>query len=113
MGLSFINGFRAPVSICLLWYNPACSPPWRKTGWWNLAPGQSVQVLSGALNSRYYYFHAIASDSSYWGEPGRQILVTNSRFDTCLNGILEPSYNVAFKEIDTGPYSDYALTLTA
>src|SRR5579862_5137313 len=39
------------ISVSLLIYDPGCQPsgqPWRKTGWWNLNPGQSI--LPSALN---------------------------------------------------------------
>jgi uncharacterized membrane protein len=112
MGLSFVNRYSSGVSVCLLWYNRSCGEkPWRKSGWWNLGVGQGVQVLTGNLNSRYYYFYARAADGAYWGEHNRRILVTNNRFDICMTGILEPSYLVPLREIDTGQYTGFTVTL--
>src|SRR3982750_4126136 len=102
MGLAFFNKHPAPVSLCLLWYNRDCGSanPWRKSGWWNLGLNQGVEVLSGNLNNRYYYFYAEAWDGSTWGENNRQMLVTDKRFDICRGDILEPSYLVPLRELD-------------
>lgn len=112
MGLAFINRHPSPVDLCLLWYNPVCAdPPWRKTGWWYLPTGHSLQVLTGNLNSRYYYFHARAANGNYWGQPNRKMLVSARAFNICMGDILEPSFLVPLHEIDTGQYSHFTVTL--
>lgn len=112
MGLSFINRRQSPVSVCLVWYNTGCGAnPWRKTGWWNLGIGQGQQVLSGNLRNRYYYFHAEAWDGAVWGDDRWRFLITNNRFDICMDGILEPSYLAPFRELDTGDYTGFTVNL--
>lgn len=111
MSLHFVNRHRAPVSICILWYNTSCNPPWRKTGWWNVNPGGVATPLIGNLNNRYYYFYARASDGTYWGDPNRQIAVTTNAFNVCLDHIFEPNWIVPLKEIDTGPYTNFTVNL--
>jgi uncharacterized membrane protein len=111
MSLHFINAHGTPLSLSVIWFNRACDPSWRKTGWWNLANGQMATPIVGNLNARYYYVHAEAWDGSYWGESPK-VLITDNRFDVCLNDILEPSYLAGFAQIDTGPYTDFTVRLT-
>jgi hypothetical protein len=70
----------------------------------------SAQVLNGNLNNRWYYFHARAADGAYWGGNVWR-LISNSKFNVCPDGILEPSYLAPFREIDTGNYTGFTVTL--
>ena len=52
MGLWFQNGYTDPVYVALLWYDPGCSPdPWRKSGWYEVAPSSSVEIVGADLRS--------------------------------------------------------------
>lgn len=113
MGLHFVNWYPTAVSICILWYNRNCGPrPWRKSGWWNLAINGSVQVLSGTLNNRYYYFHAQAADGAQWGDNSPRVMISDNAFDVCVDGsILVPSYLAPFRIIDKGDNASCVVTL--
>ncbi len=113
MSLHFVNRYPRPVSICILWYNTGCNPPWRKTGWWNVSSGGGVTPLTGNLNNRFYYFYAESNDGAYWGDANRRIAVTNNAFNVCLDHIFQPNRIVPLREIDTGPYKDFTVNLTA
>lgn len=113
MTISFTNSHGTGVSVCLIWYNPGCAdPPFRKSGWWNLAPGQSVTALTGSYNNRYFYFYAEASDGSYWGDQRWRIAVTNNAFDRCAGDIFEPNRIVPLLQIDTGGSPNFLVNLT-
>lgn len=112
MSIAFVNKHGTPLSICLVWYNPGCSnPPFRKTGWWNLAPGEARTVLNGPYRNRYFYFYAEASDGSYWGDQRWRIAVTNNAFDRCAGDIFEPNRIVQLDEIDTGGAVNFTVNL--
>lgn len=113
MSLTFVNKRNSPCSICLVWWNRDCAnPPFRKTGWWNLAAnGGAARVLSGSLNARYYYFHGEAWDGATWGTMDRRIAVINSAFNVCFDTIFEPNRIVGLLEVDTGPYRDFTVNL--
>lgn len=113
MSLTFTNKSNAAiVSVCLIWYNSGCTnPPFRKSGWWNIAKGESKTVLTGDLNARYYYFHAEGTDGEVWGDNSRRVAVVDTAFDVCFDTIFEPNRIVGMNEIDTGPYLNYTINL--
>ena len=40
MGLWYQNGYTDPVYVAILWFDSGCSgQPWRKSGWYLVAPG--------------------------------------------------------------------------
>ena len=112
MSISFVNKHGTPVSVCLVWYNPNCSdPPFRKSGWLNLAIGEGRPFLNGAYRNKYFYFYAEASDGSYWGDPRFRAAVINNRFDTCFDTVFEPNRIVPLHEIDTGGAVNFTVNL--
>src|ERR1700722_14654471 len=68
MSLIFQNSYSATatISVCVLFFDSSCPNPWRKAGWYNAGPGQSVTVLTNSLESGNYYFYAFATDGAVW-----------------------------------------------
>jgi len=113
MSISFTNQHGTPLSVCLVWYNPGCpDTPFRKTGWWNLAPGQGVTALNGPYRNRYFYFYAEASDGSWWGDPRWRVTVTNQAFDRCASDIIINGRVVPLIQVDTGGAVNFTVNLT-
>ena len=45
MGLWYQNSYTDPVYVAILWFDSGCSgQPWRKSGWYQVAPGSSVDA---------------------------------------------------------------------
>ncbi|HTQ20660.1 papain-like cysteine protease family protein [Mycobacterium sp.] len=94
MGLWFWNGYTDTVYIALLWYDPGCHPdPWRKVGWYGVAPGDSVQVVQGDLRhaqDRNFAWFAQAdwADGPCWsGDPAHAwyAIPHNAAFNQCYD----------------------------
>jgi Papain-like cysteine protease AvrRpt2 len=52
MGLWFQNAYTDPVYVAILWFDPSCSgQPWRKSGWYLVASGSSVEIVGANLQS--------------------------------------------------------------
>ena len=112
MSISFTNKHGVDLSVCLIWYNTDCvSPPFRKSGWWNIAHGDTLTVLYGPYRNKYFYYYAEAADGAYWGSPNRQISVVTRAFDVCFDTIFEPNIIVPLNEFDTGHASNINITL--
>ena len=94
MGLWFQNGYTDPVYIALLWYDPGCSPePWRKSGWYEVAPSSSVEIVGADLrsisDSNFAWFaQADWADGPCWsGDPAHNwyAIPHNAAFDQCYS----------------------------
>jgi len=69
MSLSFRNGYKATAYVGVLLLDSQCRPnPWRKIGWYGLAPGQSVVVLGGQNLpfTRFAWFADLGADGPCW-----------------------------------------------
>jgi len=52
MGLWFQNSYTDPVYIALLWYDAGCGAvPWEKSGWYEIAPGSSIELVGASLQT--------------------------------------------------------------
>lgn len=76
---------------------------WTSEGWWLLEPGGCVDALPGDLQSRYYYYHAVADDMAFQGD-GYFFCTLPDAFTIVGSEDCEArGYDSAdFKEIDTG-----------
>ncbi len=76
---------------------------WTSEGWWLLEPGGCVDALPGDLQSRYYYYHAVADDMAFQGD-GYSFCTLPDAFTIVGSEDCEArGYDSAdFKEIDTG-----------
>jgi uncharacterized membrane protein len=87
---------------------------WVTEGWWNI-PGNSCEVVvSGPLNSRYFYIYAIDYDNGgEWG--GHTYMCTRGKEFTiegtedCLARGFE---RTGFFEVDTGDQRNWTVQLT-
>ena len=94
MGLWFQNGYTDPVYIAMLWYDAGCSgEPWRKSGWYQVASGSSVEIVGANLqsipNSNFAWFaQADWADGPCWsGDPAHNwyAIPHNAAFDQCYS----------------------------
>ena len=94
MGLWFQNGYTDPVYIALLWYNPGCgATPWQKSGWYEVAPGSSIEIVGADLrsipDSNFAWFaQADWADGPCWsGDPAHNwyAIPHNAAFDQCYS----------------------------
>lgn len=112
--LSFTNGYSQLVSVFVAWYNPGCKDGsnWEKEGWWNIAPGQTVNVLGFDLRevNRYYLYYAESSNGLTWsGE--FHTYAPNVAFDFCYYTDPPNSRYLGMRELDINSYDNYTLTL--
>lgn len=115
MGLSFQNDYGTSLSLCIVIYDPRTCPrdKWSKIGWWNIPAGQRQTVLTGSLNSRYYYFFARAADGGEWSDPRRQVDVPYQEFYLCAYDVpAPPAFRVGLIELDTRDSTDFLVRLT-
>jgi uncharacterized membrane protein len=115
-GLHFRNSTSSTVSVTIMYYDPAgCGGygDWATQGWWNIAPGQAVNVKN--TSNRYATFHAY-SDRLDWSGPYRAY-VKSSAFQSCVNIGSTDSRIVGERLVDLGdvgafPYTSYTVNLT-
>jgi uncharacterized membrane protein len=115
MSLYFENSYSATatISVCVLYYNTGCPNPWTKIGWYNVAPGQTVQMWDGDVSSvnEYWYFWAQATDGSVWAGSAVFAEVTDAAFNQCWLDNSGDSFTVGMLEIDVNSYDDYTVNL--
>src|SRR5664279_2362613 len=94
MGLWFQNAYTDPVYIAILWYNPGCgAEPWQKSGWYEVAPGSSIEIVGANLqsipDSNFAWFaQADWADGPCWsGDPAHNwyAIPHNAAFDQCYS----------------------------
>ncbi|MBB4314965.1 DUF1036 domain-containing protein [Roseospira marina] len=76
---------------------------WTSEGWWNVDPGQCANVISWALDNRYYYYRAEDPDENFEGD-GYMFCAVDDAFTIVGDTDCESrGYNeVGFREVDTG-----------
>jgi hypothetical protein len=91
MGLWFQNAYTDPVYVAILWFDPSCSgEPWRKSGWYLVASGSSVEIVGADLrsipDSNFAWFaQADWADGPCWtGDLSHNYAIPhNAAFDQC------------------------------
>jgi len=86
---------------------------WGTQGWWNIAPGQEVNVKN--TSNRYATFYA-HSDRLEWSG-AYDVYVKSSAFKSCVNIGSTDSRIVGERLVDLGdvtalPYTTYTVNLT-
>ncbi len=87
---------------------------WATEGWWNLAPKGCETLMSGPLDSRFYFIYAVDYDlGGEWG--GATFMCTQDRTFT-IQGTQDCAtrgYEVTgFFEVDTGDERNWTVNLT-
>ncbi len=94
MGLWYQNGYTDPVYVAMLWFEPGCSgQPWRKSGWYPVAPGSSVEIVGANLktipDANFAWFaQADWADGPCWsGDPAHNwyAIPHNAAFSQCYS----------------------------
>ena len=105
-GLYFKNLTSEKVFIAVANFE---SGGWRIDGWYSVDPTKTVQIMSGKLDQRYYYYYAFTqSNRSVWeGNHNFFIHPTNSFTILRVNGqygaLPQGAVMKGFREVDTGP----------
>jgi Papain-like cysteine protease AvrRpt2 len=94
MGLWFQNADSYSAYVAVLWYDPNCAAqPWRKSGWYEIAPGSSAQIIGADLrtiaDSNFAWFaQAEWADGPCWsGDPAHHwySIPHNAAFSQCYD----------------------------
>jgi len=87
---------------------------WVSSGWWNIMAHACETIMTGELNSRFFYVHAVDYDlGGEWA--GTSYMCTNKSEFTIkgVNDCAARGYQRAgFFEIDTGNETDWTIRLT-
>jgi len=89
MSLSFQNSYRDTAYVSLVWFDRSCGAvPWRKTGWFVVAPGKTVEVVPGDLrnqpNHNFAWFAVAGNDSGpTWSGNTFYRIPRNAAFSQC------------------------------
>jgi len=97
---------------------------WVSEGWWVIDAGNCEQIITGDLNSRYYYIYAEGTGDEVWqakkGQDGGFFCISSSKF-TLRNEDFQKGTNIDceasgqktkhFTEVDTGSYEGFTFNL--
>lgn len=64
-GLEICNGTAERQSVSIGYKS---GEDWVSEGWWNIAPGDCAEPVTGALTNRYYYYRATSAGQSFAGD---------------------------------------------
>jgi uncharacterized membrane protein len=97
--VAFRNSYGKTVWVAISRTDELCG--WKKTGWYELAPGEVKRPFS--TTSRYAYFYAMADDGAEWaGDYGPVSVYKERAFDECDYLVAWSHPNaVGMLEIDT------------
>ncbi|MEU2561067.1 DUF1036 domain-containing protein [Streptomyces longispororuber] len=111
--LRFENAYPSTVNVMIEFLDRNCRPePWRRKGWWVIAPGESKVAYGGSLSglNRYWYWYAFAVDNAQWAGPFPEN-VPYSVFDWCPDVASDPSMNIGMRELDVNGTANWTIRL--
>lgn len=89
MPLLFQNSYKDTAYVSVVWFDRSCGAvPWKKMGWFAVAPGKTFEFFSGDLrslpNPNFAWF-AVAGNSSgpTWSGDTYYRVPTNAAFKQC------------------------------
>ncbi len=90
MPLSFQNLYSETAYVALVWFSPDCSPdPWRKIGWFAVAPNETVEVIADDLrtipDSNFAWFADTGADGPCWSGDHWYQVPHNAAFNQCYD----------------------------
>jgi hypothetical protein len=104
MALYFHNNYpKATIYVTIAVPDSSCSlgGAFRKQGWWKIAYGHTVKLLSGDLDTviagGYFYYNAHAEDGTVWAGP-YLTLVSNAKFNQCYGDDTGMTENKGYRE---------------
>jgi uncharacterized membrane protein len=113
-GLWFQNNTSETISIAVTY---EAAGAWRSIGWYTVKSGQSVQVIGGNLDLRYYYFYAYtASGRQVWTGDSKVWVHPTNAFDIHFGkewsqALPAGAKLVGFQRIDVGNAQDKTFDL--
>jgi hypothetical protein len=125
MSLYFINHYPAAIWIAFLYYDSGCSgTPFRKTGWWQVNPGETFNAWNTDLRTvnRHAAFYAEEfkdSGGATWSGTGNSWyrisdMAFNQCYDDNTNCNQQPDFvQLDFRKADNGvaDFIDLMITL--
>jgi hypothetical protein len=117
MGLNVQSLFTdATLWVAILDYEPSCNSfgePFQKVGWYAIAPNQTVTVIDGDLENRYYAIYGEASNGDITnGSPNLSYEIIQDRFWQCSRSNTGMNQWVQFALIDVGSADDATVHIT-
>ena len=112
----FSNRTSKTIYVTYVKLDRSCTGvPWKKRGWWKIAPGNTVTVDGTPIRNRYSYFYAESADGNLkWTNSSPKATITNRVFDLCWNETpAPPTRRVGLRKIDAGSSTKYTVNLTA
>jgi uncharacterized membrane protein len=87
---------------------------WTSEGWWAVPPHTCVGLLSGPLDSRYYYLYATDSAAGTWEGKTHFCVAPEAKFKAAGQGDCAKRGldRRGFFEVDTGKAGDWTQTLS-
>ncbi|MFB9324510.1 DUF1036 domain-containing protein [Paenibacillus aurantiacus] len=126
MGLRFRNNTKLTVYVAFAYYNEDCmgdsipDKPWpnlyEAVGWYRVNPGQTVEVLTGGVNNRQFYFYAESVSRSLVWSGLNMINLPQNAFQLCGGaGYCDAPLcrRVGMRSIAVGNYSNYTINLVS
>lgn len=109
-GLQICNDGPVPIDTAIGYLE---GKSWKSAGWFSVQPGQCRRVLSGDLDSQYYYGYAESAGGKYvWGGD-YPFCVSSEAFTLGQNCPPGGQYRlVGFDELDTGEAERYVWRLS-
>ena len=88
--LRICNKTDKPVTYHHSYYSKECGDqncyPWRKEGWWNMAPGECKVVFGASVKNRYFYYYAQSTDAQYlWTSDTWRWVVKSTVHNVCMD----------------------------
>lgn len=122
-GFTVCNQSRQNISVAFGYNTEAFG--WRSEGWWRIAPGKCTAIMSGNLQSRYYYVYGNGSRGGVWSggkrQSGGHFCTSKSKFlfdndDFKRGNVMQcERYNLTtrkFQVVDTKDAEDFTYRLT-
>lgn len=128
MGLNFRNSTNLTVYVAFGYYKESCkidnpySPDnplqysYEVVGWYQVNPGQTVEVLNGAVNNQTIYYYAESISRSLTWSGGNFLTLPSYVFRTCggVGYCGEPLCRVlGLRRITIGNYSNFIVNLVS
>ncbi|TYP74512.1 DUF1036 domain-containing protein [Paenibacillus methanolicus] len=125
MGFNFRNNTHLTVYVAAAYYKPSCRtdsgstipfPNWYEAvGWYQVNPGQTVEVVRGAVNNQQIYFYAESISRSLVWSGGNTINLPQNAFRLCGGaGYCDAPLCriVGMRRISVGNYRNYTVNLS-
>jgi|UniRef100_UPI00403F2ACA hypothetical protein len=127
MGLSFRNSTSVTIYVAFAYYSSAsCNkgsiplipwPSWYEAvGWYTINPGQTVEVLNGAVNNREIYYYAESADRRLVWSGVNYLTLPQNAFKLCGGAgycAAPLCRRLGLRKISIGNYRNYTVNIVS